>query len=107
MWVIVVSPWLSGSNIVEGEEALYPVNFNKGDTFKIYFPENLTHFTGTATASSNRVKVVTATAGIYTNGDAVVMTDTACSCSYVAEQRLLCKLQIVLRLLYTQHLQTQ
>ena len=76
---------VSGSNIVEGEETLFTSNFNKGDTFKIYFPENLTHFTGTATASSNRVGV-TATAGIYTNGDAVVLTDTAAS-SYVAEQR--------------------
>lgn len=75
---------VSGSNIVEGEETLFTSNFNKGDEFKIFFPEGLSNFSGTATNSTNRVNV-TATAE-YTNGDAVVLTDAA-STDYVAEQR--------------------
>ena len=50
-------------NIVEGEGTLFTSNFNKGDTFKIYFPENLTHFTGTATASSKKLEVPIRQAG--------------------------------------------
>ncbi len=75
---------VSGSNVIEGEQTLFTSNFNKGDEFKIYFPEEISNFSGTANASTNRVNV-TATAG-YATGAAVVLTDVA-STDYVAEQR--------------------
>ena len=74
----------SGSNIILGTETLFTSNFNKGDSLRIYFPQELGNFTGTATNSTNRVNV-TSTTG-YTNGDSIVLTDVA-STDYVENRR--------------------